>query len=533
MAVSPPRTLRSVSWRQLAPWLAAALLVPLYYEILAWRAAGTLGFPLDDAWIHAQFARNLATGHGFTYTGGRWVAGSTSPAWTLLLALGYLASRSALIAGKGLGLALQLVCGVLAARLVLTLTGNRALAAVGAAIIFITPAMVWGALSGMEIGLTCALVLGGFSRYLAAGDDGRRRLTGIALLALACLARPETLVIFGIVAVHALSKSRSVADFGRMAGGIVIVAVVVFGPFVLFDYLTTGRPLPTTYYAKSGPGLLRVVPEGNRELTERLFFTHGPNAVRQFGDTLVNQYGLAAIVMVAGFVAAFTTALRRNGAALIAISVLTASFAMGLVAPMRLKPENFRYTAQLVTLAAVLGVSALSLVWPLLTRRALRGALVAAMCAAIGYQSIDSARIYAGSVKTIEQLHVTLATWMRDHLPPGTVVAVNDIGALAYFGGHDIVDLEGLVSPEALAHPRASRGIGFTSETKPDYVAIFPTWYPDISSRPDLFPEVYRVSITDNYVSAGDVLVVYRTPWTRFPPIPGRVKNEKRRRWPA
>jgi hypothetical protein len=526
--------MRSVSWRQLAGWLAAALLLPLYYEVLAWRAAGTLGFPLDDAWIHAQFARNLATGHGFTYTGSRWVAGSTSPAWTILLALGYVVTRSALIAGKGLGLVLQLACGVLAARFVLALTGHRALAVAGAAIILTTPAMVWGALSGMEIGLTCALVLGGFHLYLtAAGEQPRRQLAGVFLLALASLARPESLVLFGIVAIHLVVRSRSIGASARAAASVVAIALVVIGPFMLFDYVTTGRPLPTTYYAKSGPGLLRVLPEGNRELTRRLFFTHAPNAVWQFGETLFNQYGVVATVMFAGFAAAFTRSLRRKGAALVAISVVAGCLAMGLVAPMRLKPENFRYTAQLVCLASVLGCAGLSILWPLLKRPAARCALLVALVAVICYQSIDSARVYAGSVKNIEQLHVTLARWMRSHLLPGTTVAVNDIGALAYFGGHDIIDLEGLVSPEALAHPRAERGIGFTRETRPDYIAIFPSWYPDISGRPDLFHEVYRVSIADNYVSAGDVLVVYSTPWTRYPPIPGPVKSEKRRRWPA
>ena len=29
-----------------------------------------LGFPLDDSWIHQVFARNLATGHGFSFNPG-------------------------------------------------------------------------------------------------------------------------------------------------------------------------------------------------------------------------------------------------------------------------------------------------------------------------------------------------------------------------------------------------------------------------------------------------------------------------------
>ena len=35
---------------------------------------GNLGFPLDDSWIHLQFARNLANGEGLTYNPGELVA---------------------------------------------------------------------------------------------------------------------------------------------------------------------------------------------------------------------------------------------------------------------------------------------------------------------------------------------------------------------------------------------------------------------------------------------------------------------------
>ena len=47
---------------------------------------GQVGFPLDDSWIHLQFARNVATGWGFSYNPGEPTPGSTAPLWTLLLA---------------------------------------------------------------------------------------------------------------------------------------------------------------------------------------------------------------------------------------------------------------------------------------------------------------------------------------------------------------------------------------------------------------------------------------------------------------
>ncbi|MFH1689396.1 MAG: hypothetical protein ABIE42_04060 [Candidatus Eisenbacteria bacterium] len=65
--------------------------------------AGTCGFPLDDSWIHAQFARNIALSNGFSYNPGVPVSGSTAPLWTLLTAVGYLITGDPVLATKVLG----------------------------------------------------------------------------------------------------------------------------------------------------------------------------------------------------------------------------------------------------------------------------------------------------------------------------------------------------------------------------------------------------------------------------------------------
>jgi hypothetical protein len=157
--------------------------------------------------------------------------------------------------------------------------------------------------------------------------------------------------------------------------------------------------------------------------------------------------------------------------------------------------------------------------------------VAAALIASAGWQAAQAAPVYATSVRNIEQLQVATGKWLRGSLPPGARVAVNDIGAIAFFSRHEVIDLEGLVSPEALAYPRPSRGIGFAEATHPDYIAIFPFWYPDISSRTDLFQEVHRISIQGNVASAGDTIVIYRTPWTREPPF-AQPFPVKPRSWP-
>ena len=87
--------------------LATALLA-LFLQVELDLTGGELGVPLDDAWIHYQFARNLSRGNGFGYNPGEPTAGSTAPLWTLLLAgvglfsesFVYLSPQAAEVCGK-------------------------------------------------------------------------------------------------------------------------------------------------------------------------------------------------------------------------------------------------------------------------------------------------------------------------------------------------------------------------------------------------------------------------------------------------
>ena len=57
--------------------------------LLASARLYTIGFPLDDAWIHQTYARSLAADGQWAFLPGTPSAGSTSPLWTFCLAAGY------------------------------------------------------------------------------------------------------------------------------------------------------------------------------------------------------------------------------------------------------------------------------------------------------------------------------------------------------------------------------------------------------------------------------------------------------------
>lgn len=498
------------------------------YEGAARRAAGHLGFPLDDSWIHLQFARNLASGRGFSYSDERWVSGSTAPLWTLLESILFRVAPNPILVGKVLGIVVSIGAVMAAARLARAVSGHPFAGLAAACVVALLPAAAWGAVSGMELPLSTLLVLLGASLVLEAIQTRREPNRGMAVLAFACLARPENLVVFGLTAAWAASRAEQPRLMARRGVIAAALLALVMAPWVVFSYSTVGRPLPTTFYAKSGPGLVRALERGDVVMARTAVVTHGGGGVSGFARTVVDQQSVVSLLAAGGL--AWALWRRRPGAGWLALILVATPFAMGLIAPQRVKPDNFRYVSQLLAVVGVLAAAGLSAVHRSLPRLAVAMLIVA--CALLTALSFRKAADYALSVRNIEELHVTMGRWVAAHVPEGALVAGNDVGALAYFGNHRILDLEGLVSPEVLRFRdgQANRGLRTVMDRKPDYLVISPSWYPDIVADVQSFPELHRHAIRDN-VAAGDaVMVVLGTPWTRLSLIGRGVVAEDRSR---
>ena len=88
---------------------------------------------------------------------------------------------------------------------------------------------------------------------------------------------------------------------------------------------------------------------------------------------------------------------------------------------------------------------------------------------------------------------------------------------------------EGVVTPAVLPYRREGETgvLRYLERACPDYLIVFPAWFPTLSEMTDRFRPVYRVRLDHNTVAGADELVVYETIWSRWRadrrPCPGAL----------
>jgi hypothetical protein len=523
--------------------LAAGALACLgYFLAEAWLLSFDLGFPLDDSWIHLQFARNLAEGHGLSYNPGELVTGSTAPLWTALLALLFYVPGSVIVGSKVLGVAFYLAGIDATRRLARELGLGAGLAALAAGLTLATSWLVWSALSGMEIPLFIFLSLWGMILHLrerdapGAGGRGHRPPLSFAVFAVAALARPEGLLLLVLAFVDRLlvfERTPETPEAGGLAwrrpalkpllAGAALAFCALVGP-ILFYRWAGGSFLPTTFAAKGGE-LRRFLPDVGYVYTVLgIFFRPQPYM------TLLAGAGVLALLERLGT--------RRDRGLLPALWLLALPLAYSTISPegRGLIAGNFgRYYFPMFPVLVLLGVLGLERAAAALGPRIRAGRgghwrlpIGALLLALLAWPTVSNlvqgAGRYAQNVANVQDSDVKMARWLADRLPPEAVIAVNDIGALKFFLPNRVIDMAGIATPEFRREVSQSVAQGTPWETAvvnsiatrtPDYLVVFPEWFPGVVKRPDIFRPVYGVSIPNNITMGGDDLVVYETPWTR------------------
>ena len=487
-------------WIDDALVVAAALLPLVLFAARERLIAGAAGLPLDDSWIHLQFARNLAEGAGFSFNPGHPVAGSTAPLWTLLLGAGALVFSASLWTAKALGIVVTLGAGLLTRRAVLAWGAPADAALVAAAGLMWMGPVVWGSLSGMEVSLAALLVA---AALLAHARD--HALATAVCAALAVLARPESLLLVPLFVVARPVTLRRVATF-TLATAVIVV------PAMLFSLSTAGTLYPATAAAKIEGGLVGWL-GGVTEPASLTFVTRPRMFFAEWIRWLTSTHWLLALAVAAALVQVWRVAGRPLG--VIALGLLLHPLGMALLAPYRGPAfQEGRYSIHLLPLA-VLAVAVAFGGRRDASPTSGRPARVAVMAAWLGIALITlwpAATRYAWAVQNINAMQVHLGRWVDGNVPKTARVAVNDIGAIAFFSRREIIDLMGLVTPEIIPYRRQGESgvIRFLKEACPQYVIIFPAWFPRLAASADTLEPIYRVRLERNEVAGAAEMVVYR-----------------------
>jgi arabinofuranosyltransferase len=490
---------RAGRWRDDVFVIAAALFPLALFAARERQIAGASGFPLDDAWIHLQFARNLAEGAGFSFNPGVPVAGSTAPLWTLLLGAGAVAFSPSLGMAKAFGIAATLGAAILTRRAALAWGARADVALVAAVALLWTGPVAWGALSGMEVALAAFLVA---AALLAHAHD--RLLTSSACAALAVLARPEA---FLLIPLFVLARRLTL----RRAAAFALVTVVTVAPAALFSLWTVGTLYPATAAAKVEGGLVGWL-GGVNEPAALTWIWRPWTFLTEWIGWLTATHWLLPLALIPGLVFVWRRAGRALGA--VALALLAHPFGMALLAPYRGPAfQEGRYSIHLLPLVVLTLAVALGATAPPVPQRNFWVRTVAVVWLGIAVVSlVPAATRYGWAVQNINAMQVHLGRWVDTNLPRTARIAANDIGAIAYFSRREVIDLMGLVTPEIIPFRRRGEPgvMRYLKEACPQYVIIFPVWFPQIASSTETLEPVYRVRLERNEVAGAAEMVVYR-----------------------
>jgi len=469
----------------------------------------------DDPFITFRYAANLQAGLGFVYNPGLRVLSTTTPLYTLLLALlgllwPDLPRLSVLVGAVSLGL------GGLALYLLGRCWRTPTAGALAALLYPLSPLML-GTL-GAETGFYLMWVLGALALY------ARGRYRGAAVLAgLATLTRGDGILVGGVLALAFLGKHRRVP--WRPLGLFLLTTL----PWFLFAWGYFGSPFPATLAAKRFQaqmaisdsfleGFVRMVVNYARQ---PLYLPYGLLLVLGLGYAMVRARPWLLLV-------------AWGSAYFIGYTLLGVSRYFWYYAP---------FTPVFLALVG-LGGQALeelgSRALPGLRRHpwwrwVLAGLLLVPQLTGIRYlyrHPDPRARIYRD-----------VGRWLAEHTPPGARVGTLEVGIIGYYAQRPMVDFAGLIQPEVARQMGRESTYEDTAlwavrTYRPEFLVLDPNGFPRLMqefvasrctplrrfARPEYSGElvVYRCDVSDeSSLGPSSPSLVSLAPW-KGRPCPGR-----------
>jgi len=493
--------------------------------------------PLDDVFIHFDYARAAARGFPFEWSEGNgFSSGNTSLLYPFVLAIGYAAGF------RGPNLMVWAAFVATVSMLGFFVVVGRAIEPLGRAAKYLVPpavlslgALAWSLWSGMEnafhLGIWALMLLPTLDLARASSDlRATRRYAWIAGFAgaLLFLTRPESVVCIAAFAIYA--AVHVFRSFGLRDAVPTVLRVGLPGAVALGLQSIANRAFTGEWSASGAIVKLAInhpymtAQQKFDEWKSLLGYVVNRNTQHHFAD--VAPWGwlvpLLALVPLAS---------RKTRAFAVVLWAQIIGWALLVALNGQVRWQNERYTMSGVAWLFVLAATGLGvLIAPALRSskpaRAFWTVRVAVACAAMtvywNHQTPnmrDQIWFFGRASRNIRDQHIIAGLVLAERKPKR--VLVGDAGALIYASDRPGLDLIGLGGYHDLPFARAgTHGLGASIELierippddRPDYMALYPTWWGDL---PPMFGKrLVGIPVAGNVICGAAEKVLYKADWS-------------------
>jgi hypothetical protein len=423
-------------------WLKRIVIfgLPVIVLIFYLSVVAHFDYTPDDTFIYLQFAKNIINGNGFAFNAGEPTYGTTSPLWTLSIAVGGFFGLNLLLTAKIIDVIAASGTLIVFFLLAFEILKHHLVALLATLSFSLSAWLVRWSATGMETSIAVLLTL-----IVILCSLRKNYMVAIVFVTLLNLIRPETFLLTIIVFVNILINSTDKKRVSKLISvGFLLLGVVLL-PWLVFAYLNFGTIIPNTAIAKAGLGL--KLDDFQWTFTDL------------FKTLLITEALTFSIVIIGSIFLLLNFFKSRDW---LRVNILPISWAFGLILLYLLTQANIisRYLLLIIPIFIIYSYwftifilnkfkferFTFSLIFLLTTFIMVQNQYI--------YHKYVSASINSFT-EGMSECFIPIGNWLKQNTPVDATVFIPDIGAVGYCSQRKICDAAGLVSPQILKYLRS------------------------------------------------------------------------------
>jgi hypothetical protein len=436
----------------------AILIVAFSLAIHLWWMLYTR-YTEEDAFITFRYAEQIARGNGFVYNIGEPVYGTTTPLFTILLALWLTFVSSNIILGANiLNLLAAIVIPIFTWRTLKFLNRSSAEQLFTLAAILLSSKLIYMNTNGMEISLSTSLLAGSWYAWV----KGKTKLTGLLCGLLLWTRLDNVFWLIILVLVTLISSRKKAVDLG-------VTAAITYLPWVVFATVYFGSPIPHTIIAKW---------VNYSQFDQTSYFIHLGIILKYlspFGNQTILQWlGTVIISVVACWGIWKSKILQEKAFYVLMIFVLLEILRLTLT-----RATFFtRYFIPILWLTLIFLGMGLGALWDGFRTAPIPKIVFLSLFVVLAVVRVVTGVSFAQSVREAQVFRheaslKAMGLWLKNNTPLQSIVLLEPLGYVGYYSERTMIEEVGLVTPSVTALKRQQIGNEkYASIFKPDYAIV-------------------------------------------------------------